>query len=110
MQKLEFLIEGSQGDKYRVLFEKSDSNLNVYCSCPAGEKGTYCKHRFALMDGEIDTLLSDNEHDVAKIKEFIKNTDVESAYREVIDTQKQCDQIQNQLKSAKKKLAKAMYG
>lgn len=110
MQRLEFLVEGSQGDEYRVTFEREGDNLNLFCSCPAGENGTYCKHRFALMDGEVDDLLSDNEKDVAGLKEFMKGTEVEAIYKEVIETQTLYDKIGERLKKAKKELAKAMRG
>lgn len=108
MQRLEFMVEGSKGDEYRIIFERDGDNLNAYCSCPAGDSGTYCKHRFALMDGEVEDLLSDNETDVTILKEMMAGTDVERIYKEVVATQAEYDKIGQRLKAIKKELARAM--
>ncbi|MCB0376700.1 MAG: SWIM zinc finger family protein [Sinomicrobium sp.] len=109
MQRLEFIVEGSKGDEYKILFEREGNNLDVFCTCAAGENGLYCKHRFALMDGDVGALLSENENDVAALKELMKGTDVESAYNDVMLLQAQYDELNARLKTAKKALAKAMY-
>ncbi|MCB9990664.1 MAG: SWIM zinc finger family protein [Rhodospirillales bacterium] len=109
MQRLEFIVEGSKGDEYEVSFEREGNNLDVFCTCAAGENGLYCKHRFALMDGDVGALLSENENDVAALKELMKGTDVEAAYNDVMSLQAQYDEIHTRLKAAKKILAKAMY-
>lgn len=109
MQKLEFIVEGSKGDEYKILFECDGNNLNVFCTCPAGESGIYCKHRFALMDGDVTALLSENESDVAALKDLMNGTEVEAAYNDVIKLQAQYDELSTRLKAAKKVLAKAMY-
>ena len=36
MERLEFLIEGSQGDEYLVVFEVTGGNANAFCNCQAG--------------------------------------------------------------------------
>lgn len=110
MQRLEFLVEGSKGDEYRIIFERDGDHLNAYCSCPAGDSGTHCKHRFALMDGEVEDLLSDNEADIKILKEMMVGTDVERIYKEVISTQSEYDKIGERLKTIKKELARAMRG
>lgn len=109
MKKLFFTVQGSKGDEYEVTFHKEGSNVDILCSCQAGQKGIYCKHRFALLDGEIDSLLSKNLHDVEKIPDFIKGTDIEVAYKNFIEINREYEVIQNRLKSAKKALARAMY-
>ena len=109
MQKLEFVVEGSKGDEYKILFEREGNNLDVFCTCAAGENGLYCKHRFALMNGDVSALLSENENDVTALKELMKGTDVEVAYDDVMSLQAQYDEINARLKAAKKVLAKAMY-
>lgn len=109
MAQLRFTVEGSKGDPYDILFEREGDNLNAFCTCAAGDNGMYCKHRFALMDGDVSKLLSDNESDVAKLKALMQGTDVETAYQEVLETQKQANEINARLKAAKKVLAKAMY-
>lgn len=109
MQQLRFTVEGSKGDEYEILFEREGNNLDVFCTCPAGDNGLYCKHRFALMEGDVTKLLSENEDEVPIIKNLLKGTDVEAAYNEVLKVQAAYDEIGERLKKAKKTLAKAMY-
>lgn len=104
MQRLEFLVEGSKGDEYRIIFERYGDNLNAYCSCPAGDSGTYCKHRFALMDGVAEDLIGGNENDVHKLKNLMAGTDLEKIYREVVNIQAEYDKISERLKRAKKRI------
>ena len=109
MQQLRFTVEGSKGDEYQILFEREGDNLDVFCTCPAGDNGMYCKHRFALMEGDVTKLLSENENEVPAIKDMLAGTDVEAAYNQVKEIQAQHDEISARLKTAKKVLAKAMY-
>ncbi len=109
MARLEFTVEGSQGDAYHVLFERDGSNLNVFCDCKAGLNGLYCKHRFALMDGDVSRLLSDNATDVSRLPKLIAGTDVEAAIADYREAEAAHERANKALKSAKKKLAKAMH-
>ena len=109
MERVEFIVEGSKGDEYQVVFELYDRNINAYCTCQAGQNGLYCKHRFAMMDGDVTTLLSDNVGDVIKLKGMLAGSDVEAAYQKVLNAQKIHDVSKWQLTEAKKALARAMY-
>lgn len=107
--KIEFVVEGSRGDAYTVSFEKKGANLNAYCTCPAGQSGQYCKHRIALMHGDVSSLLSENSTDVEQLKSMIRGTDVEAAYRKVLEATESFELAEAGLKKAKRDLARAMY-
>lgn len=108
MQSLEFLVKGSTGNEYKVRFERVGENINGYCSCPAGENGMYCKHRFSLMDGVVDDLISENTNDVERLKELMAGTDVEKVYIEVLAVQAEYNQLDARLKALKRALAQSM--
>lgn len=109
MQRLVFLVQGSQIEPYRVTFEKvSDTNLNAYCTCPAGDNGQYCKHRFGLMNGEVKALVSGNGHELPTLAAMLAGSDIETAYQRVIDAERIADAAKKQLAKAKKDLAGAM--
>lgn len=109
MKRLQFIVEGSRGDEYLVTFEREGRNLNAFCTCQAGQNGLYCKHRFALMDGDMTTLLSDNASDVGKMKAILAGTDVEAAYKRVLEAERVHKAATRELSDAKKALARAMY-
>lgn len=107
--RLEFVIEGSQGDQYQVTFEKEGDALHAFCTCPAGENGIYCKHRFGLMDGSPARLLSGNAGDVERLKAMMGGTGLEAAYNRVKEATKAHEATKKALDKAKKDLARAMY-
>jgi uncharacterized Zn finger protein len=107
--RLEFVIEGSQGDHYLATFEKEGETLHAFCTCQAGENGLYCKHRFGLMDGSAARLLSGNAGDVERLKGLMRGTELEAAYNRVKAATKAHDDAKKALDKAKKDLARAMY-
>ena len=83
METITFMVQGSAAEPYRVTFKKNDSNLSAYCTCPAGENGMYCKHRFRILSGETKGIVSGNENAVASAVTWLSGTDVEQAIREL---------------------------
>ena len=65
MDTITFMVQGSAVEPYKVTFKKSDSNLSAYLTCPAGENGMYCKHRFRILSGETKGIVRGNENEVA---------------------------------------------
>lgn len=109
MNEIYFDVQGSAPEPYRVIFvRRSETNLSCYCSCPAGENGLYCKHRFAILDGITKNIVSDNKDDVNLVQSWLTGTDVESALNEVRKLEAEAARIKTLLSTAKQKLAKAM--
>lgn len=98
---LKFLVRGSGGNAYEVDFRRYGNNLTGTCTCSAGQMGKYCKHLFALIEGEVTNLLSENTDDVYRLNDMITGTDVEAAIEAVRIAEKE-------LSSRKKALALAM--
>jgi len=107
--RLHFEVTGSKGNVYEVKVEKEGANINAYCTCQAGVNGLYCKHRFALMDGDISNLASRNPQDVEKFRIAMRGTDLEAAYKEFLKADTQFQEAKKSLDGAKKNLAKAMF-
>jgi uncharacterized Zn finger protein len=109
MEEIAFEVQGSAPEPYGVVFvRRSKTNLSAYCSCPAGENGLYCKHRFAILDGKKKNIISANADDVKIVQSWLPGTDIEKALFIVRDLEAQSAEIKKQLSSAKKDLAKAM--
>lgn len=81
--KLTFLIQGSVVQPYVVSFWRNGKNLLTSCTCEAGKKGTYCKHRFALIEADVTNLVSGNIEDIGHLQTMIMDTDVAEAYEHV---------------------------
>lgn len=103
-----FLVQGSAAVPYQVTFTKQGNNLNAFCTCPAGMNGQYCKHRFAIMSGETQGVVSDNGAEVAKVRDWVAGSDVASALRELAEAEQEFDAAKDRLAAAKRKLAASM--
>lgn len=77
---LKFLVKGSAKEPYRVTFWREENNFRSACTCPAGKKGSYCKHRFQLLDGDVTNLVSENLDDLVLLSTMIEGTDVDEIY------------------------------
>ncbi|SJZ95565.1 BRCA1 C Terminus (BRCT) domain-containing protein [Cetobacterium ceti] len=64
--KYKFIIEGSQGDLYNVIFNIHEKTLDSSCSCIAGKNGNFCKHRYQILNGNISNFKSDNYEELEK--------------------------------------------
>ena|SRR3990172_11079454 len=78
-QGLEFQVQGSAPTPYTVSFERIGDNLRTTCTCPAGQKGMYCKHRLSIIRGEYGTVVSSNKDDLRLIPQLLEGSDVAAA-------------------------------
>ena len=109
MDEISFEVQGSAPEPYLVTFvRRSPTNLSAKCSCPAGENGQYCKHRFAILDGAENSLVSSNASDIQIVQSWLPGTDVEAALLRVRELEKEAEKIKRELSSAKHALARAM--
>ncbi len=108
MQIIKFLVKGSAPTPYRVTFSKENDNLNAYCTCPAGENGQYCKHRFSILSGSTSFIESDNSEQVEVVRSWLPGSDVEVALMELAEAEHEHDHAKKRLSLAKKSVAKAM--
>jgi len=72
-----FSVRGSAGNIYEITARRIAEKLRVSCTCQAGQNRIWCKHRTALLDGDVSNLLSDNVSDVKKLAEWADGVEVE---------------------------------
>jgi len=61
METNPFLVQGSAVDPCRATFEREGNNLSACCTGPTSVGGQYCKHRFAILGGETEGIVSERE-------------------------------------------------
>jgi len=109
MTKIIFKVQGSAPAPYEVQFiKRSDGNLSAYCTCPAGENGLYCKHRFNILDGITKSIVSGNLKDIDIVRSWLRGSDVEAAIKKMHQLEVEAARIKKELSVAKKKVAMAM--
>ena len=109
MNSVEFLVQGSAPDPYRVTFELSVKGLSAFCTCPAGNKGQPCKHRFNILAGETTGVVG-NADQVPLIPTWLSGTHLEAALADLAQAEDALAKAQKAVAAAKKKVATAMHG
>lgn len=108
MKEIIFEVKGSSEEPYRVTFTKNNKKINAFCTCPAGEIGQYCKHRFAIMAGNVKAVVSSNKQQVMIVQTWLPGTDIEEALTELAEAEHEHDNAKKRLTAAKKRIARAM--
>lgn len=108
METIVFHVQGSALDPYRVTFRKEGQNLNAYCTCPASANGQYCKHRFAILGGDTDGIVSGNAAQVQTVAIWLQNSDVAAAMQEVIAAEQEFERARQTLIKARNVLAESL--
>ena len=102
METITISVQGSAEDPYSVEFRKEGRNLTAYCTCPAGEVGQYCKHRFRILRGDLEGVVGDREADVKKVASWLAGTDVEAALAELARAEALFEQAKKDVSALKK--------
>ncbi len=108
MEELIFSVKGSSPEPYEVTFIKDGSSLTALCTCPAGQFGSYCKHRIAILDGKSDSISSGNADQALTVTEWLVGTDVEAALSELRAAEQTTECAKEDLVALKKEFARAM--
>ena len=108
MEELVFLVQGSSADPYEVTFIKDGTSLTAICTCPAGPYGNFCKHRISILEGNAQTISSDNADQAATVVGWLPGTDVDAALAEMREAEKIANPDKTDLNAAKRKVARAM--
>ncbi|MBN1497095.1 MAG: SWIM zinc finger family protein [Spirochaetes bacterium] len=106
---IKFHVQGSAQDPYIVTFTLDDNVLTAFCTCPAGENGTYCKHRVNILQGISKGIVSGNTDEVQTILSWLPGTPLESAINAYKTAEKNYDKARKELTSAKHRLVVALY-
>jgi DNA polymerase-3 subunit epsilon len=68
---LVFHMRGSTGNRYEIRCDQAGETYDMRCTCMAGLNRRRCRHVTALLDGEVEHLVSDNLYDLAKLKVIV---------------------------------------
>ena len=110
MPDVQFLVQGSAPEPYVVTMQLAEGRFAAFCTCPAGQFGTYCKHRFALLSGDTSGIVSENVADVDLVRGWFRGSPLEAALQDVLEAERQVSAAKRRLSAAKKRVAAAMMG
>jgi uncharacterized Zn finger protein len=108
LKTLQFLVQGSAKDPYEVRFTLDGDNLSAFCTCPAGKGGQYCKHRFRILEGSTEGIVSGNTADVVTVAGWLPGTDLAAAMALLAEAERRLERAKKAVTEAKKHVALAM--
>lgn len=108
MSKVEFLVQGSASEPYKVVFQKTEKGLIANCDCTASINGLSCKHRIEILSGNSAGIVSVNKNQVAEVASWFKGSELEKKIKEINAKEKQMDALKKEIQNLKKNLSKTM--
>ncbi|MFT7388756.1 MAG: putative Zn finger protein [Candidatus Endobugula sp.] len=102
--------KSSRGDaSYTVDFMTKDGVLSVFCDCPAGEWGKFCKHKWQLLNGDESMLTSIDQSSQLKIVHTLAiEKGIHDLYKDVDALEKHKKILAKEQKKEKDSMKKAL--
>jgi hypothetical protein len=97
--KVQVLAKSSSGGAYEVDFIRDSGFIRVFCACKAGEKGQYCKHKIALILGDVEMLYNPSD------AESLKTIRAWPEFKQLLDRLRRFDDEMEVIENEKKALA-----
>ena len=107
--KKEFEIKSSDGvTSYVVEFILEAGMLHVYCGCPAGVFGKWCKHKMQLMTGDISgACVISGTDDMVELQDWISKSEFARLLAEMKLAEDEMREAKTKMDRVKKALEKA---
>ena len=110
-ESYQFLVQGSEIEPYNVFFQKEqNNNIVAFCTCPAGKMNQYCKHRFRILNGFTDDIVSENIDDILLVSRWLPGSNIEKALQELELAEKEVEKAKKKVSQVKKIIAREMHG
>jgi len=103
MRKIVKIKSSSSEEIYDVTLCNENGLISINCTCPAGIHSMICKHRTALLGGDISNLLK--KSDEKAVSEFLNSIEVgkiDNLFAELVEIEKEIEKL-NKKKSGLKK-------
>lgn len=103
------LVKSSGDDPYAVSVLLKETDLSIFCDCPAGEWGKYCKHKMAIVLGDEEFLYDDEQTaNFEEIRKWIANSDYPQLVSELRESETELEEAKKRVKSMKNQISRAM--
>lgn len=71
-ERLSFMVLGSTGNEYEVATRPAGGGLELACTCIGWRIRGRCRHATALLDGEVEHLISGNADDLNALRALVQ--------------------------------------
>lgn len=110
MERIMFEVQGSQESFYQVEFVYDRNELLVFCTCPAGNFSTCCKHRLRLLAGDPEGVRDLDSEALDLIQRWLSESQLQAAFDEYRRSEVAFRAAKVELSRTKRRLGKLMQG
>jgi uncharacterized Zn finger protein len=108
MKSIELKVKSSSQEYYLINIEISEV-FKISCNCKAGIFGKLCKHKAAVLSGDLEILYNqEDEKTLIKLQEIVKMSDLNKLTNELEVAEKAIESAKNQAKEIKIKLERSL--
>jgi hypothetical protein len=108
MNMIEFAVQGTSSEPYRVTFKRTGTDISAFCTCPAGTNGQHCKHRLNILQGLDGGVVSKNIREFGTVMSWFPGSSLDAAIREMLAAEAEVERAKKAVSTAKKKVATLM--
>ena len=108
MRLIELKVKSNSQEYYLINIEISEV-IKISCNCTAGIFGKLCKHKTAVLSGNVEILYDQKDETILmELHEIVKKSDFNKLVDELEITEKAIESAKNQAKKTKIKLERAL--
>jgi uncharacterized Zn finger protein len=99
----------SRDEPYTVAISFTETGLSIFCNCPAGEWGKYCKHKMAVLLGDEKILYDDKQiENFNKASKWISESSYPLLVAKLRESEKELEAVKKTIKNMKEEIAYSM--
>ena len=108
MKKISYQVQGSAPEPYSINISLDGTNLTCLCDCPAGMKGTHCKHWMSVFEGKKQDYIGLDAAQIDEIQSWMSGSELEQTWIELNRVLEEEETIKKKKTAAYKALQKEM--
>ncbi|MCU7839742.1 MAG: SWIM zinc finger domain-containing protein [Candidatus Thiodiazotropha sp. (ex Troendleina suluensis)] len=99
----------SREEPYAVAVSSTESGLSIFCDCPAGKWGKYCKHKMAILLADEGIIYDEEQNEnFKKVTEWISESGYSGLVTELRTNEKALEVAKKNVKNQKEMIARLM--
>lgn len=109
MQTTVLVKSSSRPAPYCVEVVVEESRVSLFCDCPAGVLGKYCKHKEAIALGDENILFDEAQKQGFELAgKTIASSGIPRLFSELRDAERSAEEAKKHAKSLKAKIARSL--
>jgi uncharacterized Zn finger protein len=99
----------SRDEPYIVTVSLAENGLSIFCNCPAGEWGKYCRHKMAVVSGDAKILYKNEQiENFNKVLKWISESNFPLLVAKFRESEKELENAKKKVTNIKEKISLSM--